>query len=194
MSRRARLRVVAGSARGRRLVAPAGDRVRPTMDVVKEAMFSALEARGMLRDATVLDLYAGSGALAIEALSRGAARAVLVEHDRHALSAVAMNLRTVGFVERARVVRSDVARFLAGPPPAEAPFDLVCADPSYDTMGAEVTAMLDALTDPGWLAGGAIVTVERPIRHEIVTPAGLRTASERTFGDTLLAFIVNITK
>ncbi len=82
MSRPKGLRVIAGTARGRKLVAPPGDRVRPTKDMVREAMFSALDARGALVDASVLDLFAGTGALGIEALSRGAARAVFVERER----------------------------------------------------------------------------------------------------------------
>ncbi len=182
------IRVIAGSARGRRLVTPAGDHVRPTKDMVREAMFSALDARGALVGASVLDLFAGSGALAIEALSRGAERAVLVERDRAALHAITTNVTTLGLDERARVVASDVARFLAGPPPAEAPFDLVVADPPYDAPDPAVTAMLEALGAPGWLAADALVSVERPPRHPVEMPPGWSRGWERVFGDTLLAF------
>src|SRR5690348_227426 len=97
------LRVIAGSARGRRLVAPAGFDVRPTKDRVREAMFSALDARGALVDSGVLDLYAGSGALGIEALSRGAAHAVFVERDPAAVAAITANLATTGYEGTARV-------------------------------------------------------------------------------------------
>ena len=93
MTANRKLRVIAGSARGRRLVPLEGDRIRPTKDMVREAMFSALDARNAIVDATVLDLYAGSGALGIEALSRGAARAVFVERDREAARAIAANLK-----------------------------------------------------------------------------------------------------
>ena len=191
------LRVIAGSARGRRLVAPAGDQVRPTKDIAREAMFSALDARGALAAAIVLDLYAGTAALAIEALSRGAAAAVLVERDRAALEAIRTNLQVLpadpstnpSIRPRVDVVARDVGRFLAAGPPPDAPFDLVFVDPPYDTADEDVTEVLASLMAPGWLAPGAIVSVERPVRHPVVVPAGLSTGWERTFGDTLLSFV-----
>jgi 16S rRNA (guanine966-N2)-methyltransferase len=182
------LRVIAGSARGRKLVTPAGTQVRPTKDMVREAMFSALDARGALVDARVLDLFAGSGALGIEALSRGAARAEFVEHDRAAVAAIRTNLRTLGFDERAHVSPSDVPRMLGSIPPRDAPFDLVFIDPPYDATDERVTALLVALDLPGWLADDAMVTIERPVRHPIVVPSGWQTGWERAFGDTLLSF------
>jgi 16S rRNA (guanine966-N2)-methyltransferase len=203
VSRPRGLRVIAGSARGRRLVAPDGDSVRPTKDIAREAMFSALDARGALDDARVLDLYAGTGALAIEALSRGAATALLVEQDRGALASIRTNLqvlepgpdqpdaapRRLRHSSRAEVVARDVRRFLAAGPPAEAPFDLVFVDPPYETPDEVISEQLGALLGPGWLAPGAIVSVERPRRHPVVPPAGVSTGWERTFGDTLLSFL-----
>ncbi len=195
MSRPRGLRVIAGSARGRRLVAPEGDQVRPTKDIARESMFNALEARGALEDAVVLDLFAGTGALAIEALSRGAASAVLVERDRAALQAIRANLEVLpsdsatGSVRGVDVVPRDVGRFLAGGPPADVAFDLVFVDPPYDTPDDEITGLLAVLTAPGWLAPDAIVSVERPHRHPVVAPPGLSTGWERTFGDTLLTFL-----
>jgi len=186
---RPRLRVVAGSLRGRRLVAPTGDAVRPTKDVVKEAVFSALDARGAIRDATVLDLYAGTGSLAIEALSRGATRAVLVERDRAALAALTQNVEQLDLGARTAVVRLDVDRFLAGRPPGEAPFDLVVADPPYDTTDDTIRGLVRALGAPGWLAVGAVVAVERPARAGVAVPEGFRACWERTFGDTLVFFV-----
>ena len=186
---RPRLRVVAGSLRGRRLVAPTGDAVRPTKDVVKEAVFSALDARGAIRDATVLDLYAGTGSLAIEALSRGATRAVLVERDRAALAALTQNVEQLDLGARTAVVRLDVDRFLAGRPPGEAPFDLVVADPPYDTTDDTIRGLVRALGAPGWLAVGAVVAVERPVRAGVAVPEGFRACWERTFGDTLVFFV-----
>jgi len=180
--------VIAGTDRGRKLVSPEGMHVRPTKDIVREAMFSALDARGVLVDATVLDLYSGSGALSFEALSRGAARAVLVERDRAALRAIGANVEQLDREGRTRVVPSDVGRFLAGNPPPEAPFDLVFADPPYDTADADVTELLERLGAPGWCVPGAIVSVERPARHPVVTPPGCSCSWERVFGDTLLAF------
>ena len=188
MARGPGVRVIAGSMRGRRLTVPAGEGVRPTKDIVREAVFSALDARGAIVDAVVLDLFAGSGALAIEALSRGAERAVLVERDRAALDAIGHNLDTLDLGDRARVVRADVTNFLAGPPPREAPFDLVLADPPYDTTDAEVGELLGSLIAPGWLAPAALVAVERPVRSEAEPPEGLRACWERTFGDTLVTF------
>ena len=186
---RPRLRVIAGELRGRRLVAPAGDAVRPTKDIVREAVFSALDARGAIRDAGVLDLYAGTGALAIEALSRGAARAVFVERDAAALAAVGQNVAHLGLGDRSRVVRSDVAHFVSGSPPPEAPFGLVCADPPYDTTDAAAGALVAALAAPGWLTADALVVLERPARSGIELPDGFRACWERTFGDTLVFFV-----
>src|SRR4051794_38834934 len=188
MGRGPGLRVIAGSMRGRRLTVPAGEGVRPTKDIVREAMFSALDARGAIVDAVVLDLFSGSGALAIEPLSRGATRAVLVEHDRAALDAIGHNLDLLDLGDRTRVVRADVVGFLAGPPPSEAPFDLVFADPPYDTTDDEVGELLSALTVPGWLADDPMIAVERPVRSAVVPPDGLRACWERTFGDTLMTF------
>ncbi len=195
------MRVIAGRARGRRLVAPAGDQVRPTKDIAREAMFSALDARGALDDAAVLDLYAGTGALAIEALSRGASAAVFVERDRAALDAIRVNVQVLPGVSSVEtsgagsngtpvdVVARDVGRFLAGGPPPDAPFDLVFVDPPYDTPDEEITALLVSLLAPGWLAPGSIVSVERPVRHPVVVPPGLSNRWERSFGDTLLTFL-----
>lgn len=180
--------MIAGSARGRKLVAPAGGSVRPTKDMVREAMFSALDARGALVDAVVLDLYSGSGALAIEAISRGAARAVVVERARAGLDAIRVNVSALQLDDRIEVIGADVGRFVRGMPPPAAPFDLVFADPPYDSPDDEITALLVALEAPGWLATDAVVTVERPIRHPVVSPPGWQTGWERTFGDTLLSF------
>jgi 16S rRNA (guanine966-N2)-methyltransferase len=189
MSRPRGLRVIAGSARGRRLVAPEGDHVRPTKDIAREAMFSALDARGALDDANVLDLYAGTGALAIEALSRGAATAVLVEQDRGALAAIRANLEVLEPETVTVVVARDVRRFLAAAPASTGPFDLVFVDPPYETPDEVISEQLGALLAPGWLAPGAIVSVERPRRHPVEPPPGLSKGWERTFGDTLLSFL-----
>jgi 16S rRNA (guanine966-N2)-methyltransferase len=183
------VRVIAGSRRGRRLVVPAGDRVRPTKDIVREAMFSALQSRAMIVDATVLDLYAGSGALAIETLSRGAARAVLVERDPTALAAINQNLDQLTLRETARVAHADVMTFLAAPPPPEAPFDLVLADPPYDTSDAAADELVASLVTPGWLADDPMIALERPAWAQTRPPDGFRACWERTFGDTLVVFI-----
>jgi 16S rRNA (guanine966-N2)-methyltransferase len=160
--------------------------VRPTKDMVREAQFSALDARGAIVDARVLDLFAGSGALAIEALSRGADTATFVERNRDAVGAIRANLQTLGYEDRAKVVVLDAARFVEGPPPSEAPFDLVLADPPYDTPDEDVTALLAALMAPGWVTDDVIISVERPVRHPVIAPEGCTNGWERTFGDTLL--------
>lgn len=156
--------------------------------MTKEAVFSALDARDAIVDASVLDLFAGTGALAIEALSRGAASAVLVERERAALDAITTNLATVG-AAAARLERRDVHTFLAGPPPREAPFDLVFVDPPYETDDATVTTVCAALLAPGWLSPRAVVAVERPVRHTVAAPEGLTSGWTRTFGDTLVTFL-----
>lgn len=130
------MRVVGGSARGRTLAAPSGRRTRPTADRVREAVFNALWSRGVLERARVLDLFAGSGALGIEALSRGGTHATFVDTDRAARAAIRRNLDICGFTDRAEVVAVPVERFLATlaprPGPAgEHPFDLALCDPPY---------------------------------------------------------------
>jgi 16S rRNA (guanine966-N2)-methyltransferase len=131
------MRVVGGSARGRRLVAPAGSYTRPTTDRVREAIMNALWSRGVLEGATVLDLFAGSGALGIEALSRGASHAVFVDDDPRARRAVVQNLEACGFRDRAEVVAEQAERFVTNwvgrHPPAGrgSRFDVAFCDPPY---------------------------------------------------------------
>ena len=129
------MRVVSGEARGRRLVAPAGQDTRPTTDRVRESMFNALESLEAVAGATVLDLFAGSGALGIEALSRGAARCTFVEHDRAALAAVRANLEATGLAGRAEVVSGDAHRALTSFSAAGRRFDLALLDPPYARHG-----------------------------------------------------------
>jgi 16S rRNA (guanine966-N2)-methyltransferase len=177
------VRVIAGTAKGRRLVAPKSG-TRPTTDRMKEALFASLGPSVV--DANVLDLFAGSGALGIEALSRGAARAVFVDRDRAAEEAIRANLHTTEFDDRARVRRSAVASFLAASIP-EAPFDLVLIDPPYDLRGDEVNGVLAALADGALVVPGATVVAERRKSGELLTlPDGWRIEKERAYGDTLL--------
>jgi 16S rRNA (guanine966-N2)-methyltransferase len=156
---------------------------------VREAVFAALDARRRVHGASVLDLYAGSGALGIEALSRGAARALFVEADRSAATAIEQNLETLGFTDRARLARADAVRYLAMDVPREAPFDLVLADPPYEMPDPEVGTAVAALRASGWLAGDALVVLERPAGSIVAVAAGLPTTWERTFGDTLIVFL-----
>lgn len=181
--------MIAGTARGRRLRVPPGDAVRPTADRVKEAVFSALDARGLVDGAAVLDLWAGTGSLAIEALSRGAKRAVIVEHDPAVARLAAENVAVCGFTDVGRVESRDVVTATTAPPPPEAPFDLVVADPPYEVEAIEIETVVAALGAPGWLADGATMVVERRARREPFRPEGWRVSWERSFGDTLVAFL-----
>ena len=177
------MRVVAGTVGGRRLRAPAD--IRPTTARVREALFDSLG--DVVLDARVLDLYAGSGALTVEALSRGAARAVLVDEAPPATAACEANLASTGFAGVARVQRARATTFVAGPAPPEAPFDLVLLDPPYDVAPVEVPQVLGALTRPDWLSGDARVVVETPaVGGAPEAPAGLEVRSRRRYGDTLL--------
>jgi len=157
---RARLRVVAGRAGGLRLESPAGATTRPTAERVREAVFGSVGPAAS--GAVVLDLFAGTGAMAIEALSRGAGRAVLVERDRREAGVCGRNLERTGFADAGRVVEGDVVRFLDRTAPAEAPFHLVCCDPPYDTPDAEVDAVLERLAGAGRARRGGAPGRERP--------------------------------
>ena len=179
-------RVVAGTAGGRTLRTPPGAGTRPTSERVREALFSALDARGAVRGARVLDLYAGSGALGLEAASRGAASVVSVESDRRAARVVAGNADALG-LPAVRVERRPVAGFLAGGPGTEGPFDLVLLDPPYDVGEEELHEALARLAD-GWLSGDGVVVVERSSRSpEPSWPVGLvGSGRPRRYGETTL--------
>ena len=182
-----RPRIIAGEAGGRRLAVPPGESVRPTSDRVKESVFSAL-GPGRLVGARVLDLYAGSGALGLEALSRGAAEALLVDRDHAAARAIRANIDTLGFDGRAVLRQSPVAAVLAGPGPGD-PFDLVLLDPPYDTPAADVEAVVLALVEGQWLARDATVVVERAAGSPPLNwPPGWGSTWERCYGDTLVLF------
>jgi 16S rRNA (guanine966-N2)-methyltransferase len=170
------------------LVAPTGG-TRPTTDRVKEALFNVLGARAV--GAAVLDLYAGSGALGIEALSRGARHAVFVDDDVAAVGAIRENLTAAGFDADAQVVRVPVTQYLARaaarPVPSDQQFDLVLLDPPYEVPTAEVEDVLGALASSTLLASGSRVVVERA---RSAGPPGLpptwEREFERSYGDTLL--------
>src|SRR5512132_3587166 len=175
-------RIIAGSAGGRRIEAPKGSDTRPTSDRVREALFSALEARDVLDGAAVLDLFAGSGALGLEAASRGAASVVLVDSARAAVDVAHRNAAALGLTG-VRVVQAPVLRYLAGP---ALPADVALLDPPYaldeDALG-QVLAALDA----GHLAPGAVVVVERSTRSpQPRWPAGWTADGVRRYGDTAL--------
>ncbi|TVY00958.1 16S rRNA (guanine(966)-N(2))-methyltransferase RsmD [Mycolicibacterium porcinum] len=174
-------RIVAGSLGGRRIAVPSKG-TRPTSDRVREAVFNALTARLDFAGLSVLDLYAGSGALGLEALSRGAASATFVEADARAAGVIAENIATLG-VRAASVRRGSVEAVLAGG--ATRPVDLVFADPPYDLDDAAVDAMLTLLAAAGWVTSGSFVLVERRASSGPVKwPAGWDELSTRRYGDT----------
>jgi 16S rRNA (guanine966-N2)-methyltransferase len=178
-------RIVAGTLGGRRLVAPAGAGTRPTSDRVREALFSTLASMVDLEGARFADLYAGSGAVGLEAVSRGAAHVLLVESDPRAARVIRGNVRVLGAAPAARLVAGKVATVLAAPPEG-GPYDVVFADPPYAVAGDEVGAVLAALVGNGWLAPDAVVVVERATRSgpppqvEGVTPERGRRYGEST--------------
>jgi 16S rRNA (guanine966-N2)-methyltransferase len=178
-------RIIGGSAGGRRLKAPSGDRTRPTSDRVREALFSSLDADlGSLAGLRFLDLYAGSGAVGLEARSRGAGVVTLVEQDRRTAALIRDNLRSLGF-SQVEVVAGAVSRVLAASP--RAPYDVVFLDPPYTLGDDEVVADLRALLEHRWLAEGAVVVVERSSRSGApVWPDGLVPARSRKYGETTL--------
>lgn len=194
------MRVVAGTARGRRLAAPPGAVTRPTPDRVREAVFNSLNSMGVLSGCRVLDLYAGTGAMGIEALSRGAAHAVFVEHHPEALAALRANLAATDLADRAAVVAADVDDYLkttdrlaadpgvlsvsAGSPvPDQAAFDLAVVDPPYDFDGwADLLPRLPA----------AMVVIES--NREIEAPEPLRVHRRRRYGSTVVTLASTITR
>jgi 16S rRNA (guanine(966)-N(2))-methyltransferase RsmD len=183
------VRVIAGSAKGRTLRAAPGRKVRPTSDRVREALFSILGSRFDLEGATLADLFAGTGALGIEALSRGAGRVVFVESDREALRVLSSNLRALGFADRAEVLATPVEHALCLLARRRARFDGMLLDPPYrqGLLEAALTSLarLDLLTPGGWVMAEA--HVETPLAEEYGV---LRLTAVRRYGKTALALFV----
>jgi len=174
------MRVVAGTARGVPLTAPRGDATRPITDRVKETLFAILGDR--VPDARVLDLYAGSGAIGIEALSRGAERVDFVERDRNALKALRSNLDRTRLEEMAAVHELEVERFLGS---TKDEWDVVVLDPPYEVRA--IVAPLRALVPH--LAPGASVVIKHFWRNETPEVEGLAVTRQRRFGETMLTFL-----
>ncbi|GAA3951117.1 16S rRNA (guanine(966)-N(2))-methyltransferase RsmD [Actinomadura viridis] len=177
-------RVIAGSAGGRRLAVPSGRDTRPTSDRAREGLFSTVLALlGPLDGLRVADLYAGSGAVGLEALSRGAAHALLVESHPRALRVIRQNVAALGLP--GAVPCADRVERLAGRPPAE-PYDLIFADPPYAMDDAAVTALLESLRDHGWAAPDALVVVERAARGPALRwPEGYAAERDRRYGEAI---------
>ncbi|GAB3425799.1 RsmD family RNA methyltransferase [Flindersiella endophytica] len=181
-------RIVAGEAGGRRLVMPSGSGTRPTSDRVREALFASLLSEvGELDGLAFLDLYAGSGAVGCEALSRGAERALFVESDKAAAAVVRRNLRDLGLGSggRGELAVKPVEKLAATV--ASAPHDIVFADPPYALGTERLASVLSALRANGWLVPDAIVVVERATRSDAFAwPEGFSADRSRRYGDTTL--------
>ncbi|MGH3966556.1 MAG: 16S rRNA (guanine(966)-N(2))-methyltransferase RsmD [Mycobacterium sp.] len=176
-------RIIGGVAGGRRIAVPPRG-TRPTTDRVRESLFNVLTVRLDLTGMAVLDLYAGSGALGLEALSRGAASVLFVESGPQAAAAIARNTATLG-LSGATVRRGSVAAVLAAG--ADAAVDLVLADPPYDVDAAEIGSVLQALSTHGWARAGTVVVVERASGGVPLNwPAGWQPWQQRVYGDTRL--------
>lgn len=179
-------RVIAGVAGGRRLAVPPGRSTRPTSDKAREAMFSTLAAlRGTVLGARMLDLFGGSGAVGLEALSRGAEHVLLVEADAVAARVIRDNVRTLGLP--GAEVRADQAERVAAGPAPQTPYDLVFLDPPYSVTDGELCEMLITLRAGGWIAEDALVTVERSTRGgEFCWPEGFDALRSRRYGEGTL--------
>ena len=179
-------RVIAGEAGGRRLAVPDGRETRPTSDRAREGLFGTVASIvGPLAGARVLDLYAGSGAVGLEALSRGAEHVLLVESGARAARVIHTNIEAIG-LPGAQVATDRVERVL-NRGPGEARYDVVFADPPYAAGDAEIDRMLAGLRQHGWLAAGALVAVERATRSgPLAWPPGYRSDRCRRYGEATL--------
>jgi 16S rRNA (guanine966-N2)-methyltransferase len=181
------VRIVAGTFRGRPLAAPADARIRPTSDRVREALFNIL-AHGIeglaLEGCRVLDLFAGTGALGLEAMSRGAAFCLFVEEDARARALIRQNVEALGLTGTTLIYRRDATRL--GPALPRERFDLAFADPPYGKGLGE--AALAAAAEGGWLAAGAVAVLEERADAAIEWPAGFLALDRRQWGDTAVHF------
>lgn len=177
------MRITGGEFRGRSLQAPRGSGTRPTAERTREALFSILAAQQAFEGLQVLDLFAGTGALGLEALSRGAQSAVFIEKDPHVCGLLRANIAACEAESRANIMRRDATR----PGPAQAIFDLVFADPPYGKGLAEQA--LTALAGRGWLSAQARVIVEEDTRSDVIVPVGFEATDRRQYGGTALIFL-----
>lgn len=182
------MRIIAGAAKGRRLFSPKGSRIRPTSDKVKEALFNILNGRiGSFSETAVLDIFAGTGNLGIEALSRGAAEAVFIDDHRDSVALVKKNLDLTGFSDRSRVIRLEAVAALKSLETGCTTFRLVFVDPPYHKGLLE--KILEYLATSRLIDENSLVVAEFSPKEKLVTAFGpLREFDRRTYGDTALAF------
>ena len=181
------MRVVGGRLKGRNLASPSSRDIRPTADRLRESVFNILVHAydDPIEDARVLDLFAGTGALGLEALSRGAAFALFVDDGAAARGLIRENVEALGAGGQSRLFRRDATRM--GPAGPNEPFSLVFCDPPYG-KGLASKALTSALVG-GWLASGALLVVEEAADAEVVVPPGLKLIEERAQGDTKVLFL-----
>ena len=179
------MRIVGGRLKGRTLAAPASRAIRPTSERLRESIFDILEHRfpGFIEGARVVDLFAGTGALAIEALSRGARFALLIDNGAQARALLRANVEALALGGVTRIWRADATRL--GAAPAGGPFALAFLDPPYG-QGLAAPA-LASLVEGGWVEPDALCVVEEAAQADIAAPAGLVRVDERVYGDTKIA-------
>lgn len=179
------MRIIGGGLKGRRLFSVRGERTRPTADPLREAIFNILSAR--VRDTVVLDLFAGTGALGIEALSRGARQAVLIDKDRSAIEVIRRNIELCRLAEKARAIRWDVSRNLNCIRGHRPPFSLVLMDPPYSrNLIAPALALLDA---GGCLEKNSLIVAEHTPAEAMAVPEAFSLVDRRTYGKRLVSFL-----
>ena len=179
------MRIVAGKHRARSIEAPRGERLRPTSDRVREAVFNILAhgERDLIAGAAVLDVFAGTGAMGLEALSRGAGHAIFIEKHQASLQCLGRNIARLGEVEQATVIRGEATR----PGPAPGASRLVFLDPPYG--GGLAEPALRALADGGWLAPGATIVLELAGNDAFAPPEGFAISDQRAYGKTRVLFL-----
>lgn len=188
------MRIVAGQFRGREIIAPEDKRIRPTSDRARESLFNILQSGRLQREAggsadaalagiSVLEVFAGTGALGLEALSRGAQIVTFLEKDPGALKILRQNIERFGCGNRCRVLQADALE----PPAAEAPADLILLDPPY---GEDIaTGTLQALAEKGWVAAGCLIALEQPAGRTLVLPGEFRSLDRRRYGRAEFHFL-----
>jgi len=187
------MRVIAGTAKGKKLRAVPGNITRPITDRTKEALFSILG--DWIVEARVLDLFGGTGAVGIEALSRGAAHVTFIDKSQAATRTIGENLRTTTFATRAFVKRVDALKFLKQPPSNLQPFDLIyVAPPQYKQMWATVLQLIDQQLDSWLAADGVIIAQIHPVEYQELNLQNLTLYDERKYGSTLLCFYEQLDK
>lgn len=183
------MRVIGGSAGGRRLTVPKGSRIRPTADRVKEALFSALLSRyGSLQDFTVLDLFSGTGSLGIEALSRGASRAIFIDNHPQSQQIIRKNLELTGFTDRAQLISLDALKALHHLKGDKRKFDIIFIDPPYQEEGL-MHRILEYFTIDRFTTPDGLIVFETGSKTVLSLPDELYLLDRRLYGDTAIHYI-----